>query len=38
MILNEVSILEVPALSRTGLAALALLLAGAAILLFRRQG
>ncbi|MGE0640063.1 MAG: IPTL-CTERM sorting domain-containing protein [Thermoanaerobaculia bacterium] len=38
VILNEVSILEVPALSRTGLAALALLLAGAAILLFRRQG
>lgn len=38
VILNEVSILEIPTMSRLGLAALALLLAGAAILVFRRNG
>ena len=38
VILNEVSVLEVPTMSKLGLAALALLLAGAALVAFRRHG
>ena len=38
IILNSVSVLEIPTMSKLGLAALALLLAGAALLVFRKNG